>query len=185
YYNHERNGGGMKSRLFRKFLFIFLVCALCDLCGELVSYSATQQKGKDLEIAEKTMGEMRAISGTILDYAMDENAMPQGKTIEEVLQKIKSEPENKDANLSQTDGWNNPFHYVASSKGEPPGECWLISYGSDGKPDADIYGADGIPTSKANGATEKSEDDIIIHNGEFIRYPAALKTSKWFNAPED
>src|SRR5438552_3994440 len=153
----------MRTRSGLLIIAIVLAGTVC-YSGTASTKVKAQDKKHTSEEAETTMGEMRAISTALLNYAMDEHAFPQAKTFGEVLALVKAKPEKKDAGvLPPVDAWGNPFQYVVSTKGDPPGDYWLISYGSYGKPDEAMYESNGMPSTKANAATQTPEDDIILH----------------------
>lgn len=69
------------------------------------------------------------------------------------------------------DAWDNEFQYLVS---EDLQHYWIISYGTDNKPDINIYDSKGFPKDEE---VENSsyEQDIIFSNGSFLRYPTEFK----------
>ena len=76
-----------------------------------------------------------------------------------------------------SDAWGTPFAYRV----HPTLEGYLlISFGADGKPDADIYDASGVPRSLDQVITTDPNADIVVGSGSlyFLRYPQGTKVAR-------
>jgi Type II secretion system (T2SS), protein G len=69
-----------------------------------------------------------------------------------------------------SDAWGTPFAYRVHPTQQG---FMLISFGADGKPDADIYDASGVSRSLDQTATTDPNADIVVGSGRlyFLRYP--------------
>ncbi|HLJ73028.1 MAG TPA: hypothetical protein VKU62_00485, partial [Thermoanaerobaculia bacterium] len=68
------------------------------------------------------------------------------------------------ANLPSEDGWSHRFALRSQAN-----SYILMSYGSCGVPDV------ASPEKYSGGPTTAFDDDIVMRNGEFIRFPEGLQ----------
>lgn len=108
---------------------------------------------------------MRAISMALEGYAVDHNTYPLVANGKASSLAEKLEP-TYIKRLPLKDDWGNDFYYYCKDATEG---YWIISFGEDGKPEKEIYDANGIPNKKAEGVINSPDMDLILRNGGFIR----------------
>lgn len=131
--------------------------------------------------AARTMEDMRAFGSAILSYTMETDAYPTASNLAAVAKLLEPQYIRK---LPLQDQWKHDFNYIYDSEKD---QFWLVSYGSDGKPDKGLYNAKGIPIAKAcqgpesdclqNGLnkveTQSDSADIILGPNDvvFLQFP--------------
>lgn len=69
------------------------------------------------------------------------------------------------------DVWGNELKYFCLN---PNGPYWIVSYGSDGKPDAGIYEPNGLPKERLFKLTTSSSEDFVYSSNGFVREPVSV-----------
>jgi hypothetical protein len=113
---------------------------------------------------EKTMSDMRAMATSCEAYAVDNNEYPAGR-IEDMKRVVEPMYIKK---LPLKDSWGYPYVYLVDAEKQ---NYWIISYGSDGRREENLYRSDGTPAEESYEPTTREESDIIFSDGTFIRYP--------------
>lgn len=114
---------------------------------------------------KRTMSDMRSAMTAIESYAAEERAYPATSSMEDLARLL--EPSHVRL-LPRTDAWGHPLRYEAwKERPESPGPdaYFLASPGKDGAwqvPD---------PRTVAPGPARTSAADIVIRNGDFVRFP--------------
>jgi len=128
---------------------IILLVAFLGLAVEIPSELTIAQRMHQKE----TMQRMRTIAAALRAYASTHHGFP-----------VTDNVAAAGANLPREDGWMHPF--ALRSRAD---SYFLMSYGSHGEPDV------ASPEKYPAGPTTRFEDDIVMRNGEFIRYPEGLQ----------
>jgi type II secretory pathway pseudopilin PulG len=131
--------------------FLIVVCGVALVIAVLVTQMVMQAKVRSNQL--KTSATMRDVANEVEAYARDHNHYPTAASVNIKVHR---------------DGWGNPLRY----------ECWQTDPSASG---CDHYaitsaGSDGkFETASARdvtkGAFDESEGDIVLSNGEFIRFP--------------
>jgi type II secretory pathway pseudopilin PulG len=108
---------------------------------------------------KRTIADMQSISASIQQYEQQHFRFPEATDVEGLRSEIAQ------AGLITTDGWASPMRY-----GTDGTNYWLISAGKDGKFETDD------PREYASGSTTAFDADIVLVNGEFVRYPKGLQS---------
>lgn len=95
-----------------------------------------------------TMTDMKSFGGAIESYLTDNYNAPEGTSMDD-MKKLLMPFYIKE--LPTTDHWGNAYHYKHGT-GEGKEDYWLASAGPDGKFED----------------FQKTGDDIIYHNGQFL-----------------
>ena len=105
---------------------------------------------------KRTMADLHSIAKAIESYAVDRNAYPEARTIDELAPLV--EPEFIRV-LPRSDGWEHPFAVASSTDGYT-----IYSRGKDGE------GSDCAPA-----VTTRFADEICMTAGQFTRYPTGMQ----------
>jgi len=153
------------QKKFVKKLFVSAFMLSFCSCG-----LSTPKLPTPADLQKQTMRDMRRIATSIEAYDVDMNHFPETKTMEELVATLgptyAGKLDGKKMPLPTKDQWGNSFRYIAPIDGV---HYWLISFGADKKPDADIYDSQGIPNEKAIKRITNPNDDIILGSGGNIR----------------
>jgi hypothetical protein len=110
------------------------------------------------------MADMRNAMTAIESYAVSEGAYPPTSSMDEVAKLL--EPSCVEV-LPRADAWGHPLRYEAwriNEESPGPDAYFLASPGKDGAWQAD-------PRTATPGPTRGTKADIVIRDGEFVRFP--------------
>jgi hypothetical protein len=80
--------------------------------------------------------------------------------------------------IDAVDPWGHPYQYYCDSKTE---SYWIISYGSDSKPNKELYDSNGKPRQMTPSSTVNEAEDIVFFDDHFVLYPQ--DASEWVFKP--
>lgn len=129
-------------------IVIAVICAL-GLAVDLPSMLTIDQRLRQKE----TMQRMRTIAAALHTYAAAHHRYPAIDGVAAL-----------GAILPSEDGWSHRFALRSQAD-----SYILVSYGSHGEPDV------ASPEKYPVGPTTAFDDDIVMRNGEFIRFPEGLQ----------
>lgn len=117
---------------------------------------------------KRTMADMRSIASALEAYAIAHNRYPEGSTVADLQAPLSP---TYLTNVPASDGWGNPIRYRCSNEKGPCSGYELTSGGRDKAFE------ENVDTLSPLG-TRNFDCDIIYANGDFMRYPAELQTTK-------
>jgi len=119
---------------------------------------------------KRTMADLRSAMTAVEAYAAREGAYPSSAPMDDLAKLL--EPASIDR-LPRTDAWGHPIRYEAwkANDASPGPDSYLLaSPGRDGAWQVD-------PRTVAPGPTRGTKADIVIRDGEFVRFPEGTRPS--------
>ena len=119
---------------------------------------------------KRTMADLRSAMTAVEAYAAREDAYPSSAPMDDLAKLL--EPALIDR-LPRTDAWGHPIRYEAwkANDASPGPDSYLLaSPGRDGAWQVD-------PRTVAPGPTRGTKADIVIRDGEFVRFPEGTRPS--------
>lgn len=108
---------------------------------------------------KRTLADLTTISNSVIAYADEHRQLPTAESPAQLLRTLKVQ-------IPPTDAWEREWRY--GNDGE---NFWLVSAGKDG-----LFESDDIEAYDEQ-ATTNFNADIVMINGNFIRYPEGTKTT--------
>jgi hypothetical protein len=116
----------------------------------------------------KTMDDMMIIWNTALIYkVLYDRGFPASKNMTDFTKEVASVTiQIPNRTIPTKDAWGNDFQYRRDPESK---HFWLISYGSDGKPDSGVYDTNGFPNKEKYPPTSDAKSDIILRDDGFVQ----------------
>lgn len=156
------------QRAFWKFAGILTIVSLFVVVPAVLAailfpnYSSAQGRSRQ----KRSMADLRSIGTAVEAYAVDNDSYPQASSVQELSRVLEPSYIKK---LPLTDGWGAPFAYEAVDCENGVCKSYFIASGGKDKVIARsplrLYKSD-----KFEPATDPA-DDIVFHDGNFIRAP--------------